>query len=334
MSLEQVRSTNWSGCLPVILTLAPTSLSSPTIPPPIHVLLSRHNFLHVGLQDAVFRLQQYAPPSFSFANRTVNEPDTVEDSSQEDAETMHTELSGDFTEKQDGRSPLYSKKQAKYPLCWFEDEETELPLQWQLFAGVLYDCHSCRFPAERQRLPWRIRVHFTNYPSSHLLDLDALNGDVLTTIQRTFRNSLKQAMVLEHGQNKVALNMTKQTHERIWDSIVTSKYVIYKPIQEDIQATRDSLDIIPIRLVIGPSKPLIQKRCSNPELSLGGLLHEWLPHHFRITDAAKQTVEPVAERMMWRIAGLSPSLETLVVDLWQSLCQPDSFLYIVVVHEQ
>jgi hypothetical protein len=141
-------------------------------------------------------------------------------------------------------------------------------------------------------------------------------------------------MVLEHGQNKVALNMTKLTHERIWDSIVTSKYVIYKPIQEDIQATRDSLDLIPIRLVIGPSKPLIQKRCSNPELSLGGLLQEWLPHHFRITDAAKKTVEPVAERMTWRIAGLSPSLETLVVDLWQSLCQPDSFLYIVVVHEQ
>ena len=328
MALEHVRSSNWSGSVPVILSLASTSLSSPTIPPPIHVLLSRHTFLHVGLQDAVFRLQQFAPPSFSFVNRVVDEPDTVDESSHEDEETP---------KKRDSMVPaeavLSSATSAKYPLCWFEDDETELPLQWQLFVGVLYDCHSCRCRVE-MRLPWKIRVHFTKYPSSQLLDLDAFDSGVLTTIQRTFRNSLKQALVLEHGQNKVALNMTKLTHERIWDSIVTSKYGIYKPINEDIQATASSLDLMPIRLLIGSSRPLIQKRCSNPALSLGGLFVEWLPNHFRFTDAAKQTVAPVSDRLVWRIAGLVPPLETLVIDLWQSLCHPDNFLYIVVLQEE
>ena len=328
MALEQVISSNWSGSIPVILSLASTSLSSPTIPPPIHVLLSRHTFLHVGLQDAVFRLQEFAPPSFSFVNRVVDEPDTVEDS-HEEAETTKGR---DSIVKSEGVSSRATSD--KYPLCWFEDDETELPLQWQLFVGVLYDCHPCRSRGETKRLPWKIRVHFTNYPSSQLLDLDAFNSGILTTVQRTFRNALKQALVLEHGHNKVALNMTKLTHERIWDSIVTSKYGIYKPIKEDFQATAGSLDLMPIRLLIGSSRPLIQKRCSNPALSLGGLLVEWLPNHFRITDVAKQTVAPVSGRLAWRIAGVVPPLDTLVIDLWRSLCHPDNFLYIVVVQDE
>lgn len=126
--------------------------------------------------------------------------------------------------------------------------------------------------------------------------------------------------------------MTKTSHERIWDSIVTSKYGIYKPIQEDIQATISSLDLIPVRLCVGPSKPLIQKRCGDPKLTLGGILHEWLPQHFRMMDVAEQSVEPVSDRLVWTVAGIAPPLETLVIDLWQSLCHPDNFLYIVVTH--
>ena len=61
----------------MILSLAPSSLSSPTIPPPIHVLLPRHTFLHLGLQEAVFRLQTFAPPTFSFNKRVVEEPETT-----------------------------------------------------------------------------------------------------------------------------------------------------------------------------------------------------------------------------------------------------------------
>jgi autophagy-related protein 5 len=259
----------------------------------------------------------------------VDEPDNVEDSSHEEADTTKRRDSIVEPDAVSARAPS-----DKYPLCWFEDDETELPLQWQLFVGVLYDCHSCRSRGETNRLPWKIRVHFTNYPYSQLLDLDVFNNGILTTIQRTFRNSLKQALVLEHGQNKVALNMTKLTHERIWDSIVTSKYGIYKPIKEDIQATAGSLDLMPIRLLIGSNRPLIQKRCSNPALSLGGLFVEWLPNRFRITDVAKQTVAPVSERLAWRIAGLVPPLETLVIDLWQSLSHPDNFLYIVVVQDE
>ena len=65
ISQFQVQSENWSGCIPIQLSLAPTSLSSPNMPCSIHVLVSRHTFLHVGLQEAVLRLYKFAPVSFS-----------------------------------------------------------------------------------------------------------------------------------------------------------------------------------------------------------------------------------------------------------------------------
>ena len=58
-----VASVNWKGLIPVHLTLAPTSLSSPTLPPPIHVLVPRNTYLHTGLQAAVQRLHPFAPAS-------------------------------------------------------------------------------------------------------------------------------------------------------------------------------------------------------------------------------------------------------------------------------
>jgi len=138
-----------------------TSLSSPTIPPPIHVLLSRHTSLHLGLvQDAVFWLPQFDPPSFLFVNRVMDEPDDVEDSSHEEADTTKRRDSIVEPEADSARATSESDKCPRY---WFKDDEIELPLQWQLFlVGVLYDCHSCRSRGESNRLSWKIRVHFTN----------------------------------------------------------------------------------------------------------------------------------------------------------------------------
>lgn len=346
MTLDQVRAANWSGSIPIVLSLAPTSLSSPTAPGPIHVLVSRHNFLHIGLQEAVLRLHKYAPPTFSFTKRVVEEPDTLggdgDDSSAEDGDNVDKdeEPSEENSAARKDGAPKTTKsmtatikqKTIIYPLCWFEDEETQLPLQWQLFAGVLWDSRASQSSAGPNLLPWRIRVHFTNYPSSQLLDLDAATSGVLSTVERTFKNSLKQALVLQHGQNKVALNMTKQTHQRIWDSIVTSKYAVYKPIQEDIQADpKNQLAMIPVRLVVGPSKPIIQKRCDVSTLTLGKLLHLWLPKHFvpKLGQGeSDENIVPVVEKTTWRVAGLAPPLSSPLVELWQSLCHPDNFLYI------
>lgn len=319
-AIERLRAENWNGSIPVIISLAPTSLSSPTIPPPIHVLLSRHTFLHIGLKHAVMRLHKFAPPTISFSRRVVEEPDVgTRSQGEEDDE----QSSGDNT--RDEPTKEKTEEEEIYPVCWFEDEATELPLRWQLFAGILWDSHQSA--TNNKNLPWKIRLHFTSYPSSQLLELDPASG-VLTTVERTFKNSLKQALVLQHGHAKVALNMTKQSHQRVWHSIITSKYSVYKPIQEDIQA-KDNLTMIPVRLLVDSSKPLIQKRCDDQAITLGELLLQWIPEHF--VTAEDGDVKPALHIIKWWVSGVVPPLTCRLKELWLTLCHPDNFLYIAVV---
>jgi autophagy-related protein 5 len=312
----------------------------------------------LGLQQAVIRLHKFAPPTFSFPRRVVEEPDpggAHDDDDDDDTEENKDKNKGPSSETEKGHGAEKQEEATKlpppppveaapaYPVCWFEDEGTELPLRWQLFAGILWDSHQQQRNnnnnnnnnSDLVQIPWKIRLHFTSYPSSQLLELEGASG-VLTTIERSFKDSLKQALVLQHGNNKTALNMTKQSHQRLWDSIVTSKYSVYKPIQENIQAT-SNLALIPIRVLIGSSsKPLIQKRCDDQSLTLGQLLQLWIPQHFvRVEEEDDATtlkyIQPKLPDTQCRVSGIVPPLSALVVDLWRTLCHPDNFLYISVV---
>jgi hypothetical protein len=345
ITTDRIRATNWNGSIPIVLSLAPTSLSSPTIPPPIHVLLCRHTYLHVGLQQAVMRLHQFAPPTFSFKG-VIQEPDPGgDDSSSEDEDKDKEEEIEKSISNGDSKSssnsimkPSYLEQKSMvtaYPICWFEDEATELPLRWHLFAGILWDGVVCVHP-ENVQLPWKIRLHFTSYPSSQILELDpatTTTTGVLGAVERTFKNSLKQALFLQHGKSQVAMNMTKQTHQQLWDSIVMSKYSLYKQVTAELQP--NVVLLLPIRLLFDTnSKPPLQKRCpANDTLTLGELLYEWVPNYFTTTrnEDNDKVVVPKESTTSWRVAGISPPLSSLVMDLWRSLCHPDHFLYIVLI---
>ena len=123
------QAVNWSGSIPVRLTLAPTSISSPTIPPPVHILVPRNTFLHAGLQAAVQRLHPFAPLSPFLTGRAmlkIIEPSPGDDSNVD-------EVKEDATDKEEGdmkeafQSSTYSNASAfVYPVCWFEDEDTKI----------------------------------------------------------------------------------------------------------------------------------------------------------------------------------------------------------------
>eukprot|EP00980_Cylindrotheca_fusiformis_P030252 scaffold24612_cov132-Cylindrotheca_fusiformis.AAC.1 len=324
LAIDRLRSANWSGSIPIQLSLAPSSLSSPTIPPPIHVLLPRHTFLHVGLKEAVMRLQKFAPPTISFTRRVVEEQDLGSSSEDEDGVEDTGTSAENKTQKQSNQE---QKVDGVYPVCWFEDETTKLPLRWQYFAGILWDSH--QRTTDNTGMPWKIRLHFTSYPSSQLLELDSSSG-VMTTIERTFRHSLKQGLVLEHGHAKVALNMSKQSHERMWDSIVKSNYSIFKPLKEEMQTEKLPASI-PLRLLVGYSKPPIQKRCHDHSLTLGKFLQLRLPDYFETTSDGK--IQRKTSNVSWLVSGIVPPLSTLLLDLWRTLCHPDNFLYILILTE-
>jgi hypothetical protein len=238
------------------------------------------------------------------------------------------------------------KREEPYPICWFEDERTGRPLRWQYFVGVLFDSstrqqqqHDNSHPNNDFPLPWRIKLHFNSYPSQHLLELDSTSG-VLTTIERTYKNSLKQSLVMTYGNNKVALNMTKQSHEYIWKSILTQDYDLFKPVLVNEIQPKDTsaISILPVRLCTDPTQPMIQKRCDNTTgKTLGLLLHEWSPQYFEKSNTTEEgnddgrTIIRPTGVLSWRVAGVTPPLSTSLVDLWKTLSYPDNFLYVSVI---
>jgi autophagy-related protein 5 len=363
---DQIRSANWQGSIPILLTLAPTSLSSTTVPSPMHVLVARNTFLHVGLEDAVRRLHEYAPPSFSFGNTVMqveepdNMPEEIDDSSKKehpnrDAGTGDDMDDGASKQKPDNKTATDNPQKA-YPVCWFEDERTNQPLKWQYFVGVLFDAmRHCKESTSGSSpiIPWKITLHFHSYPTQSLLELDPVSG-VLTTVERTFRNSLKQALVLVHGSSKVALNLTKQSHQSIWQAIQlpsSNTYnTLFRPILLQEMQPRDDKDIviIPIRLCLDSmTNPLLQRRWDNVfckvanttedkdkngkyEIekdhtlqTLGTLLCTWAPQYFE----HPQLKNAAATR--WCVAGITPPLSTPLLELWRTLAHPDNFLYII-----
>ena len=328
----------------MVVSLAPTSLSSPTAPPPIHVLISRQTYLYLGLQSTIRRLHPFAPTTFSFSGGTAvvrNEPEPGHESDGDDQGKKATQPN-----KSPSRQQREQKEEYHCPICWFEDEESQLPLRWHLFAGVLYDLvhHQSN---KASLLPWRLRLHFTNYPDSILLPLSA--GQVEAQIRSILQNSLKQAITLRTGQSKAALQLlTKESYQMLWQALQQQDsgsssgryYNLYRQVANDLSSklgtgsgtnpeSSSSLSKknsrIPIRLLLGQSHTSIQKSClATRELTLKQLLLKWLPSKYY------QDNHSLAEGLICLVQGIEPPLETSVLELWQYLCHADHFLYIIV----
>ncbi|GAX12007.1 autophagy-related protein 5 [Fistulifera solaris] len=301
---ETVKRINNDGRIPVVVTLAPTSLSAPTGPPPLHFLVSRQTYLHLGLSTAIRRLHPFAP--IAFQGLKWQEPDPGE-------------LKEEETDTKEPIQPTDNSK-SDLPDCWWEDEATQAPLRWQLFTGVLYDMHA------NHTLPWRLRLHFNNFPSQLLpFSIQALRSH--------FQNSIKQAIALRAGSGRAALQwMTKEAHDELWNNLQEAKcgsrHEWRSRITEDVTNQR-----IPVRVLLSSnSLPCLQKSCLvDRQLRLGGLLRDWLPDlgFDRTMDTDQDSLADFSSAG-WKIQGINPSLDLSVLDLWECLCHPDSYLYIVV----
>jgi autophagy-related protein 5 len=338
-SIMDLQSVNWKGAIPITLSLAPSSLSSPTMPSPVHRMLSRQTFLHIALENEVRRFHGYAPMITNF--KSVEQ--AASDEQGQGTETG-TGSGNNINDDDDDGKPLngtdendVKKNDMTYPRCWFE--ETGTPLRWHLFTGILYDLLKLRkmkrssnknIPS-RTFLPWRIRVHYTSYPETML----PLDEDTSQVIFQHYLNSFKQALYIQHNSNRIGKNMNKQSHLQIWDGIKRSKFEVYHEITSGlngISSDNITLEHIPVRVLVDgrpsfaiPCKQHDEDDC-NRAIWIGDILHECLPEFFP-KDASFNEVTTCN----WCIQGMKVSLNTPVSDLWKGLCHPDRFLYIIVV---
>ena len=391
-SISSIRTQTWSGEIPVVLSLAPSSLSSPAMPPPLHRMLPRMTFLHLGLREEIHRFYKYAPTltilqgiagtSLNSVSKTtyesskrvvgVNKSDNIENddsnvnplqsSKQTDDgsnKNEKTTTSSHFQNDNVGDDPFHHSDHNDIPICWFEDEVTGKALRWHIFSGVLYDLMKHRHHEMSNNLkvketpsvntspnplPWKIRIHFTSYPSS-ILSLEqytsppqpnpsiSMNNKqnsnsnkadfnisravpIMKIIQQTYSNSLKQSLFLQHGSSKVAMNMSKHSHVKLWDALMTNRCEDFWEVSQDLMLSNSpkidstpgdekTLVHIPVRILVD-GKPHIQRPCkletiqANIQMdegkkilisawhyfTLGRLLSDWLPSYFSIANTS------------------------------------------------
>ena len=99
-----------------------------------------------------------------------------------------------------------------------------VPLKWHYPIGLLYDLQSgIQTGDEIQEaqaagiLPWKLTLHYTDFPSDQLIQMDAEYKVLLDT----FINSVKEADYIRNGSAKVAMGMSKGDSETLWRSVQT-----------------------------------------------------------------------------------------------------------------
>lgn len=121
--------------------------------------------------------------------------------------------------------------------AWFEFEN--VPLKWHYPAGLLYDIHSGAEPVDSSRkagveasqvsveaatqvdqpLPWKVVVHYSEFPDEHLYQLD-LDGKA---IRDSFVNAVKEADFIRNGSARTVMGMSKEDSDNLWRSVEIRK---------------------------------------------------------------------------------------------------------------
>jgi autophagy-related protein 5 len=132
-----------------------------------------------------------------------------------------------------------------------------VPLKWHYPLGLLYDLYSGAEPAypsdsdseaeqahkmesaeeERQHLPWRLTIHFSDFPTEQLVQLD--NDD--KHMHDLFIHSVKEADYLRTGTGKTVMFLSKEDSTQLWGGVKNHDFALYNPI---------NLRHLPVRLYL------------------------------------------------------------------------------------
>ena len=111
---------------------------------------------------------------------------------------------------------------------WFSFENVSL--KWHYPLGLLYDLFSGAAPSQVSPtdpddkndseedgsiLPWRLVVHFADWPAEQLVSLDS-EGKVL---HDAFINSVKEADFLRNGTAKGIMSLSKDDSTQLWKAV-------------------------------------------------------------------------------------------------------------------
>jgi autophagy-related protein 5 len=156
-----------------------------------------------------------------------------------------------------------------------------VPLKWHYPLGLLYDLYSGAEPAyptdsasstqkhestedERRHLPWRVTVHFSDYPSEQLVRLD--NED--KHMHDLYFNSVKEADYLRTGTGKTVMFLSKEDSTQLWEGVKNHDFGLFSPINQKLLNPQGvNLRHLPVRLYL----PHAASESSQQEIAPGSL---------------------------------------------------------------
>jgi hypothetical protein len=219
------QSLSWHGAIPCSISLSPHDLIDIRPTPPHFLMLPRMSYMHVAAKAAVDDLQKLSLASLAKLSTQDasgnNSIDAGEGGGEDDADGICS--LADFSSKADT---------GDYSNVWFSHNNK--PLDWQLPIGVLFDraavLAGLSGASTTKLLPLDITVHFSGYPPALLAYRN------IATVRGFFSQSLKQSLFLEHGNAKVANNLSKAKSEALWEAVAENDFAKYAGVNDSIMA--------------------------------------------------------------------------------------------------
>lgn len=152
-------------------------------------------------------------------------------------------------------------------------------MKWHYPLGLLYDLYSGAEPAyasdpsslpphkpdsvedDHPRLPWKLTVHFSDYPSEQLVRLDADNK----VMHDLFRNSVKEADYLRTGTGKTVMFLSEKDSTQLWDAVEQHNFSLYHPINQKLLNPQGAaLRHLPVRIYLPHAANISEQKGTSP----------------------------------------------------------------------
>ncbi|KAK5123891.1 hypothetical protein LTR85_002087 [Meristemomyces frigidus] len=134
--------------------------------------------------------------------------------------------------------------------AWLSFED--VPLKWHYPLGLLYDLFSGAEPVnlERQRweeqagasqatvetsggvvpIPWRLTIHYTDFPGDQLIQLDADGRAMLDS----YINGVKEADFIRNGTARTVMSLSKEDSDKLWRAVQTHDISLFNTINNKL----------------------------------------------------------------------------------------------------
>lgn len=227
-----------------------------------------------------------------------------------------------------------------------------MPLKWHLPVGLLYDLFSGAGPSGpdilesagkakpgASPLPWRLVLHFSDWPSDRVIPLDP----DFKTLHDTFMSGVKEADFLRNGTGKAIKSLSKPDSTGLWHAVQRQDFHSVHAVYIKLMRSVDGSQIrhVPIKVYL-PSTSGATDRTENgqgtvrtvqgliPALgssrepqTIGAALHGLLPTVF----PSRRSY--IHARATLHGAIVPPSAQ--ILEILQNAAFSDGFLHVVVM---